>query len=174
MTVPVWKKGLGLQKIDDVRICHDFRWKKKHLESLKVAYANAPYFAEHLPFVEKMFSAAFERLIDLNLEIIRYILKQLQIRTELVLLSELGVEAKGADLPVEICRKMGSLHFAAQYPARRYLDPDLFSEADIRLEFFRVPSPVYPQLWGDFIPDLSTFDLIFNCGPRAREILIGT
>ncbi|MBT8369996.1 MAG: WbqC family protein, partial [Deltaproteobacteria bacterium] len=23
MTIPVWKKGLGLQSIDDVRICHE-------------------------------------------------------------------------------------------------------------------------------------------------------
>jgi hypothetical protein len=31
---------------------------------------------------------------------------------------------------------------------------------------------VYPQLWGDFIPDLSAFDLLFNCGPKAREIVL--
>jgi hypothetical protein len=173
MTVPVWKKGLGLQKIDDVRICYDFHWTRKHLESLKVAYANSPYLADHLPFVEKLFSGTFERLIDLNLSIIRYILKQLQIRTELVLLSELGLEAKGSLLPVQICRKMGSLRFAAQYSARKYLDPDLFRESGISLEYFKPPSPVYPQLWGDFIRDLSAFDLVFNCGPKSKEILIG-
>ena len=173
MTVPVWKKGLGLQKIEDVRICYDFHWTRKHLESMKVAYANAPYFADHLPFVEELFSSALERLLDLNLKIIRYVLDQLQIRTELVLLSELGVEAKGDLLPVEICRKMGSFRFAAQHSAGKYLDTDLFHQAGIRLECFRTPSPVYPQLWGDFIHDLSAFDLIFNCGPKAREILIG-
>jgi WbqC-like protein family len=174
ITMPVWKKGLALQKINDVRICYDFHWTRKHLASMKVAYANAPYFEDHLPFVEELFSSTFERLIDLNIKIIRYLLNVLQIRTELVLLSELGVEAKGELLPLEICRKMGSLHFAAQYSARKYLNPDLFREAGIRLEYFRVPSPVYPQLWGDFIPDLSTFDLIFNCGPKARDILIRT
>ena len=131
MTVPVWKKGLGLQKIDEVRICYDFHWTRKHLESLKVAYAHSPYFADHLPFVEELFSGKFERLIDLNLNIIKYILNQLRIRTRLVLLSDLGVPAKGDLLPVEICRKMGSLHFAAQYSARKYLDRDLFREAGI-------------------------------------------
>jgi hypothetical protein len=172
MTVPVWKKGLGLQRIEDVRICYDFQWTRKHLESLKVAYANAPYFADHLPFVEELFSSTFERLIDLNLKIVKYVLNQLQIRTELVLLSELGVEAKGDLLPIEICRKMGSLHFAVQHSAGKYLNVDLFHEAGILLEYFRAPSPVYPQLWGEFIHDLSAFDLIFNCGPKARDILI--
>jgi len=87
------------------------------LESLKTACANSPYFADHLPFVEELFSSAYERLIDLNLKILRYVLNQLQIRTELVLLSELRIEAKGDPLPVQICRKMGSLHFVAQHPA---------------------------------------------------------
>ena len=37
---------------------------------------------------------------------------------------------------------------------------------------FKSISPVYPQLWGGFIPNLSTLDLILNCGPKARDILI--
>ena len=172
MTVPVWKKGLGLQKINDVRICYDFRWTRKHLASLKVAYANAPYFSDHLGFVEELFSSRFERLTDLNLKIIKYLLNELQIRTEVVLLSELGVEAKGELLPIEICRKIGSTRFLTQDSARKYLDLDLFSQAGIQLAHFKVKSPVYPQLWGDFIPDLSTFDLVFNCGPKARDILL--
>jgi hypothetical protein len=173
MTVPVWKKGLGLQRINDVRICYDFRWTRKHSETLKVAYANAPYFEDHLPFVEDIFSSNYEKLIDFNMRIIRYLLNVLKIRVDLVLLSELGVEAKGDLLPVEICRKMGSFHFIAQYSAKKYLNPGLFDETGIRLEYFRVPSPVYPQLWGDFIPDLSALDFIFNCGPKTRDILIG-
>ncbi|MBW1702349.1 MAG: WbqC family protein [Deltaproteobacteria bacterium] len=28
-----------------------------------------------------------------------------------------------------------------------------------------------PQLWGPFIPNLSAFDLVFNCGPKAHTIL---
>ena len=34
-----------------------------------------------------------------------------------------------------------------------------------------IPVLIYPQLWGSFIPDLSAFDLVFNCGPKARAIL---
>ena len=119
MTVPVWKKGLGLQKINDVRICYDFRWTRKHLASLKVAYANAPYFPDHLGFVEELFSSRFERLTELNLKVIRYLLNELQIRTEVVLLSELGIEAKGGLLPIEICRKIGGTRFLTQDSARK-------------------------------------------------------
>jgi hypothetical protein len=75
LTIPVWKKGLGLQRIHEVRVCHEFRWVAKHLASLKSAYAKAPYFADHIPFIEEAYLARFEKLIDLNLTIIRYLFR---------------------------------------------------------------------------------------------------
>jgi len=27
-------------------------------------------------------------------------------------------------------------------------------------------------LWGDFIANLSAFDLVLNCGPKAHDILV--
>ena len=172
LTVPVWKKGLGPQRISEVRICHEGRWAKKHLESLKSAYGRAPYFRAHLEFVEGMFSSSIEKIVDLNLDIIRYLLEQLHIETKLILLSELGIEARGDQLLIEICRRLGASHFLAQKAAKKYLNEDLFQEAGIELKYFKPPSPIYPQLWGNFIPNLSTFDLLFNCGEKAQDILI--
>lgn len=172
LTLPVWKKGLGLQKINDVRIAHEGHWARKHLESLKTAYAHAPYFREHADFIGSVFSENFERLADLNLAVIRYMMNDLGIDTEIVPLSDLGIGEKGDRRLIEICRQMGADRFLAQEGARKYLDADLFRNAGITLEFFRPPSPVYPQLWGDFISNLSALDLIFNCGPKARDILV--
>ncbi|MBC8457423.1 MAG: WbqC family protein [Deltaproteobacteria bacterium] len=172
MTIPVWKKGLGLQNIDEVRICHEGRWVKKHLASLKSAYARAPYLVDHLNFVERIFSPDFKKLIDLNLTIIRYLMEHLHINTEVILLSELGIESRGDQLLIEICRRIGASHFLAQNAALKYLNEDPFHEAGIQLRSFPPLSLVYPQLWGDFIPNLSTLDLILNCGPKAHDILI--
>jgi hypothetical protein len=172
MTVPVTKKGLGLQNINTVRICHEGRWAKKHLESLNSAYARAPYFKDHMNFVEKLFSARFEKLIDLNLEIIHYLMRHLRIDTKVTLLSDLGIKTKGDKLLIEICKKMGASRFLAQSAARKYLDEDRLSASGIRLMDFKPPSPVYPQLWGSFIPNLSALDLVFNCGPKAHDIFI--
>jgi len=173
MTVPVWKKGLGLQRIHEVRICHEGRWKEKHLTSLKHAYANAPYFRDHLKFVEGMFLTKFDRLIEMNLTVIKHLMGSLRIETKVILLSELGIEARGDQLLIKTCERIGASHFLAQGAAQKYLDTNLFQEAGIQLEFFNPPSLVYPQLWGNFIPNLSAFDLIFNCGPKARDILTG-
>ena len=79
ITIPVWKKGRGLQKINQVEIYPEGNWRKKHLISLKTAYAHAPHFHEHLGFIEEMFADKYEELIDLNLVIIRYLIRHLSI-----------------------------------------------------------------------------------------------
>jgi len=171
ITIPVWRKGLGLQKINEVTIFPEGNWRKKHLASLKTSYAHAPYFREHLDFVSEIFSGRFEKLIDLNMSIIQYLKKHLMIDTPLILLSSLGIKGRGNDLLIEICRKIGSSDYLAQRSAEKHLDQELFSDAGINLHFFTPPSPVYPQLWGEFIHNLSAFDLLFNCGPKSHEIL---
>ena len=171
MTVPVWKKGLGFQKINEVRICHEGRWAGKHFESLKHAYANAPYFSEHISFVEALFSSKFEKLIDVNLKIIKYLMKALGIDTRVILQSDLRTRARGNPLLIEICRKLGASRFLAQRAAEKYMDVSLFQATEIQIEYFNPPLLVYPQLWGEFIPNLSAFDLVFNCGPKSHDIL---
>ena len=171
LTVPVWKKGLGLQRIHEIRVCHQFPWVTKHLASLKSAYARAPYFADHISFIENAYLARFEKLIELNRTIIDYLLRQLQIDAEIKLLSELGIQAAGNQMLVEICRRLGASTYMAQHAAAKYLDPISFDRAGIKLQFFKYSAPVYPQLWGAFISNLSVLDLLFNCGPRSHQIL---
>ncbi|MCP3888350.1 MAG: WbqC family protein, partial [Desulfobulbaceae bacterium] len=57
--------------------------------------------------------------------------------------------------------------------ARAYYDPACFAAAGIELISFSKPPYVYPQLWGDFIANLSVLDMLFTCGPRARDIIMG-
>jgi hypothetical protein len=172
LSIPVWKKGLGEQNLNRVRICYEGRWPRKHLESLKSSYGNAPYLGDHFNFIEGVFASHYENLIDLNLGIIRYLMDCLRIKTRIVLLSELGVKARATQLLIKICQAMGATAFLAQSPAGKYLDADLFQNSGIELRFFRCVPPIYPQLWGDFLANLSTLDLLFNCGPKARDILL--
>ena len=173
LTIPVWKKGLGLQKIGAVRICREGRWARKHLESLKHAYNNAPFFDEHLPFLEKIFITDHEKIIDLNMEIIRYIIDFLELDTRLIMQSDLGACGQGDRLLVNICRQLGGTVFLAQGAARKYLDGDIIRSSEVTVKYFSTPNLIYPQLWGNRIDNLSILDLIFNCGPKARDILVG-
>ncbi len=172
MTVPVWKKGLGMQQINEVRICYEGRWPRKHIASLRSAYGDAPFISGHLGFIEETFSGRFERLIDLNLSIIAHLMKALQIETKIVLLSDLSARARGTELLIEICKATNAPTFLVQRQAEKFLDVDLFQKHGIELRSFTYAPPVYPQLWGDFLANLSAFDLVLNCGPRAHDIII--
>jgi hypothetical protein len=172
MTVPVWKKGLGLQRLNDVRICHDSHLQAKHLKSLQQAYGNAPYFCEHLPFLHDVFSAGVEGLLDFNMAIFGHLMLYLGVDTKIRFLSELDISANGERLPIEICQYFKATSYLAPAAARSYLNPRLFESAGIELALHKPKPCVYPQLWGTFLPDLSSFDLIFNCGPRAHAIML--
>jgi len=171
MSIPVSRKGRGLQRIDEVMISHDSRWKRKHLESLRCAYANAPYLRDHLPLFERAFADAYENIADMNHDIILYAMGSLNISTRLARLSETGVKGSGTVLLVRLCRALGAAEFLTSKSARKHLDEDLFRDAGIKILYMDFPGIVYPQLWGRFVQNLSVFDLLFNCGPKSREIM---
>jgi hypothetical protein len=172
ITIPVRKKGLGLQRIDDLRLCYQARQARKHLVSLNHAYAHAPYFSEHRQFLQNLFSAAFDRLIDFNMAVIKHLMLYLGVDTQIRRLSELNIKTGGDHLLVDICRFFNASAYLAPAAAGRYLNAELFEKAGIELRFVKFSSRAYPQLWSDFIPDLSAFDLLFNCGPKARETMV--
>jgi hypothetical protein len=171
LTVPVWKTGRGRQFICDVEICDETGWRRKHLVSLRQQYANAPYCAEHLPAIETIYAAERRRLLDHNLDIIRYLASALGIKTELMLQSELRISGRGTELLVAACRALKADVYITFPPVEKYLDLAQFGASGVRTEFAHFVPPVYPQLWGEFRYNVATLDLLLNCGPKALDIL---
>ncbi len=171
MTVPVLRKGKGFQSIREVEIFYGSSWGRKHLRSLRDGYGRAPFFEEHLPFLDTLFGSRPRFLVDFNLAILRYLAEALRIPSKILLLSELGIEAREPRLTVEICRALGADEFLAQKPAGKFLDVPALRREGTEVRLFSPRSPVYPQLHGAFIADLSAFDLLFTCGDRAAEVL---
>ena len=171
LTVPVWKKGKGLQKINEVKICYEEKWPTKHLRSLEMAYSKAPYWNDYCGFWKKIYAQKNPTLLHLNLQIIEYLKSSLMIPSKIQLSSPLGIKATGNKRLVEICRKLKASTYLVQYEAKKFIKDELFSEAGIHVQYFRFNHPIYPQLWGDFIYNLSVWDLLFNCGPRSKKIL---
>ncbi|MEW6380758.1 MAG: WbqC family protein [bacterium] len=174
LTIPVWRKGKGLQKINEVQICYDEDWPRKHLASLSTAYAHAPYWEDHRPFWEETYRRKISGLADFNLRIINYLKTSLSVPTEMQLSSSLAVEATGNERLIEICHRLKASTYLAQYEARKFIQEEAFAKAGIGVQYFRFHHPVYPQLWGEFIDNLSAWDLLLTCGPRSYNILAGS
>jgi hypothetical protein len=171
LTVPVHKKGLGLQSIREVKVFSDSNWRRKHLRGVRQNYANAPYLAEHFPSLKSIYDDSHELLVELNVALIRYFFEVLHIETELVMQSDLGVVGRGTDLVVRICRYMGAGRYLTFPIAAKYLRSEDFERERVGLQLTRFESPVYPQLWGGFLSNLSVLDLLLNCGPKSEVVL---
>jgi hypothetical protein len=173
LTVPVWKKGRGLQAIRSVEICCDRDWREKLLRGIRQNYARAPYLNDHYGSIESIFMNNRARLAELNIDLIRFLWRALSFNRDVLLQSGLGVEGTGTDLLVNVCRAVGAEHLAIFPVAEKYVDAARMREAGIALTSVHFQPPVYPQLWGRFLYNLSTLDMLLNCGPRSREIISG-
>jgi hypothetical protein len=171
LTVPVWKKGRSLQRIDEVEICHEENWQKKHFLSLLHAYSHAPYWEEHSQFFRKIYQNPWHRLLELNLHILDYLGTALSLGQPFLRNSSLAVESKGSQRLVDICKALGARKYLTIASSHKYLDEDIFQKSGIQLVYYKYESPVYPQLWGDFIANLSVFDLLLTCGPKSAGLI---
>ncbi|MCK4352831.1 WbqC family protein [candidate division WOR-3 bacterium] len=169
LTVPVKKHSLGLQKIKDVKIDNEHNWRKKHCLSLKHYYSKAPYFEDYIGFFEQIYKSDWAQLVDLNVTMIKEIAKWLEIKTKFVLSSTLGVTGTKSELLIDICKQLSADTYLSGSGGKKYLEPEKFSQRGIKIKYYSFnPSP-YPQLWGDFISNLSIIDLFFNCGKKGFD-----
>lgn len=173
LTVPVLQKSEQL--LSEVEIDNHQAWRRKHWGSLSGFYCKAPYFREHAGFFQKLYEAPWEKLNDINYEVLFYSLKALGIKTRIVRSSELNLRGEATDRLIGICKDLGATSYlTGAYAAEVYLESPLFEKEGIRLDFQHFECPEYAQLYPEagFIPELSIVDLLFNCGPQSLEILM--
>jgi hypothetical protein len=171
LSIPVMRKGLGLQAIQQVRVMKEGNWARKLIKTFETAYKDAPYFQDHMEIISLTFKDPPQSLLEINLTFLDYILTQLSIKTEILLLSSMGIDAKEPMLSYLIAKELGAQVFLSMTPKKKYLNAGVFEKAQISLRFIQYKPIVYPQLWGRFEPNLSTLDLLFNCGPRSRHYI---
>jgi hypothetical protein len=171
LTVPLQTKGrFGDLAIDEVLIARDDRWRRKHWDTMRFAYAKARAFADEAEYWEAVYGRPWERLADLQRETTGHVLEALRINTPLRFSSELQVTGAKADLVLGLCRELGATTYLSGPLGRDYLDEDAFARAGIEVRYDDYAHPVYPQAHPGFEPAMAAVDLIFNHGDRAAEI----
>ena len=182
LTVPVINKGTTASRINAVRIDNGRDWRKKHWASLRNFYGNTQHFGEYAPFMEEVYGRDWEYLADLDEHLIRYFISALGIKTDLAVQSNLNLEEKfrkahsggdATDRLVFLCKEFGADALYEGASGRGYIDEVRLQEAGIKVTYQDYVHPVYPQLYGGFVPHLSIVDLLFNCGNDSLGILTG-
>jgi hypothetical protein len=171
LSVPV--HAHSYPNINEITIDNKKNWSNRHKKSILYNYASAPYFEDFKDFIESVFEKKFEYLIDLNTEIIKFVMNELEIKSKIIFSSELKMSKKGSDMILDICKKVGADYYITGTSwAQSHLRIDEFKKSNIVVEFQKLQHPIYTQIHGKFIPEMSIIDLLFNEGKdRAKEIL---
>ena len=175
LTVPAICKGKRCQMIRDVIIDNSQPWQRKHLNSIKESYATSPFFKDYIPFFENVYSRKWERILDLNVYIIKYILEKIHIRTPVCLESQLGTKNTATYRIVEIAKKLNADTYLSGIGGKDYLEEEKFADNGIKIIYQNFTHPVYHQQFmpneNDFIPYMSILDLLFSEGHKAKRVL---
>jgi hypothetical protein len=197
LTVPV-RRGRELLR-DKTIIDHTVL--RNHWRVLQETYRDAPYFGLYDRELSAIYATAWDRLVDLCAALDEVVVRGFGITTRRVRASQLLPDSDAtrgrllAELTLEAWRRAGQGaaplgYLACAMPMRpdHYLrqrqagagqaEMEVMRSLGVQVVTFGYRPPRYPQYQlprgHPFEPELSAFDLLFNHGPSARPMLLGS
>ena len=133
-------------------------------------YKNSVYFKKYFENLKFIIQKDTNRLINLNLELIKLILNIYKIKINVVLSSELNLQKKKFDLIKEILKKQEATTLITTSGVKEYFPK---KNLDFDVLYFQYNDKIekYEQQFGNFVSNLSIIDLLFNCGENGRRML---
>jgi WbqC-like protein family len=173
LTVPVGKREVPIVSLSPDPLQD---WGRRQWNIIENSYSRAVFWSEVALWLKPLLKTRWQTLIELNLEAIEKVTRLLRIETPMVRTSEFpeGVKralGSGSVRNLQICQYLGAKTYVSGQQARDYNDAQAFASAGIGLEYVTFNHPIYPQIGEGFIPGLSIIDLLFNCGPKSRDVL---
>ncbi len=173
LTVPVKTTGkFPNLYISRLEIANQSDWTKRHWATLKLNYGKAPYFTQHAPFLEKVYTQRWDYLADLMREITNYLLDAFGIKTRLLYSSNMNTGGQKDELVLNLCKAVGANVYLSGPLGRNYLREQAFEASGIKVVYHSYVHPVYPQVYPGFEPGMSAIDLLLNHGPNSLQILM--
>jgi hypothetical protein len=166
LTVPVERKRIPIR---DIKIRNEFMikgitWQEAHLKEIRDNYNDTPYYAPHEDYLEAIYITKYDKLIDLNMNIIHFLKDAFDIKTKIIFASELGFASRSTERLIDITEALGGNVYLSGPAGRNYLDVSLFERRGIDVEFQDFKHPAYKQHYEGFIPNMSAIDALFNVG----------
>jgi hypothetical protein len=170
LTVPIERKNT-IQKINEAKIDYGQNWIKKHLKRIRGCYQKATYFSEVYASVKEIYNHQPELLVDLNCSLLNFFINYFTLNVEIYLSSQMNQTTQKNQLLADISKKVGGNIYLTGTGSKDYIQPSYFERRGLELRWQHFTHPVYPQLHGAFIPNLSCLDFAMNCGSHLRKYL---
>jgi hypothetical protein len=172
LSIPVEVKGKYLQKIRETAVS-DRDWPRNHWRTICQFYSKATHFSDYKDTLEELYLGSSETSLSLiNYRFLNAICKLLGIRTKLSWSMEYSIAEGKTERLVSLCRQAGAAVYISGPAAREYMQPELFEQEGIRLEYFDYGGyPEYRQLYPPFVHEVSVLDLLLNEGTGAPKYM---
>tara|TARA_R110002049_G_scaffold82349_2_gene209554 strand:+ start:513 stop:1214 length:702 start_codon:yes stop_codon:yes gene_type:complete len=147
---------------------------QKIVNRLEATYRKAPYFEVVFPLIKSIFLNEEYNLFNYLKASLTSVLDYLEIRTELVVASEIPIDhnLKSQDKVIAICKGLGATEYINPIGGTSLYSKETFSDIGLRLYFLKSEMIEYPQLENEFIPWLSIIDvMMFNSKETINEYL---
>jgi hypothetical protein len=162
ITIPIIKTNRDKTLIKDVKIHYDNKWIEKFLKTIFINYKNTNNYGETYKFLKGQIDKRHKYLIDLNLDIIKFVIKELEIDIKIYHASELDINTNKSDRILDICKKLKATEYITGMGSDNYLEPGKFKNENIKINQNIFFNNTYTQENKKFIPNLSILDVMFN------------
>ena len=139
--------GTHKQPISEIKIDWSTPWLQQHERAIVSAYRTSAYFEYYQDELFAILESRQERLLDLNMELLKFFIEKTGLAVDLRLTSEYSREVDMVDLRETI------------HPKR---PNTILKDLELEKPYFQVFSRKY-----GFQSDLSIMDLLFNEGPDS-------
>lgn len=134
LTVPL-KKHSDYALIKDLEISWETDWTQKHLNQIKDAYIQCPYFDDFFPKLVDWYQEAkrFTSLSEMNVFFIKRIMHELDIKKEIHFSSQLPVSGKASAYNLAISKYLNGSHYLSGLGSDKYQDEIIFHQNNIEV-----------------------------------------
>ncbi len=174
ITVPCIKASQN-RMINEIEFNSDQSDYRKLFKTIRLAYANAPYFDQVFPIVESVLTAKTAKISELAIESIHRVAEYLELDTSLLISSQSfpGTDdLQGEERIIALCKENHANHYVNLPDGKKYYKKEDFTKEEIHLHFIKPEIVIYKQFNDDFIPRLSIIDvLMFNSVEETQQQL---
>ncbi len=162
LKIPV-ESHLG-DNINVVRTKDELKWKEKHLDIIFHNYKKSPFYDEIMPEYSEIIKKEYANLSELNIAIVKYMCEKFGFAPKFYKSSDMNIQTRREERVIDICAALGATEYLSGHGASVYQVPEHFSDRGIKLTYTDYEPIKYSQLWGEFLPNMSIVDYVFNCG----------
>ena len=169
LTIPV-RNHLG-QLLKDTRVAEPGAT-RKHWKTIRTSYARTSGFARWQTELESLLDRDSEFLLAPAIDSTEWMLSKLDVRTERIKASEIdGASGEASKLVASICSALRATSYLTGTGALAYLNQRDFAEIGCEVMVQQWKPFTYDQTGTEFVPDLSTLDLLLNCPDQAADMI---